>query len=143
MLKKNPVFSIYTLAVMAIVVLPFQALALQVDGLGKKLTHTCADKEQVSVTGINNEVTLSGTCGTLNVQGSGHKVSGGAIGGDITVSGTGNVLRIDLPPKASVAVTGVDNDVQYRVSPAGAEPVINSQGINNRVRAQEQEAGAP
>jgi Protein of unknown function (DUF3060) len=73
------------------------------------LTHVCTDREDLSLTGSTNKVTLSGACHSLAIRGSGNTIT------------TEQPLDID--------VDGNDNAVTWpKVS---AEPHLNFVGTGN------------
>lgn len=124
------------LALVAVAILPLQVSAVEVEGAGEKVDHTCAKGEEVVVSGMNNVVRLSGPCGGLSVEGSGNDIRGSVSGGKVSVGGTENVLSLSLPPKTRISVEGVDNQVEYVLSGKGDKPVVKTSGSNNRVYPQ-------
>lgn len=79
------------------------------------ITHVCTEREDLSLTGSNNKVTLTGACHSLLIRGSGNKV--------------GAEQLLD-----TVDVTGDNNAVTWPRSPG--ESHLNFQGSGNSAGAQ-------
>ncbi|MFT3976786.1 MAG: DUF3060 domain-containing protein [Sphingomonas bacterium] len=84
-----------------------------ISGVDQSHTIDCKGRP-ANVSGSDNEITFVGDCPGL------------------TVSGTGNEIRITLRPGAPIRVSGVDNDVTWRVNGQG-RPRLSVTGVDNKV----------
>ena len=80
----------------------------------QKKAIACTESDEISISGIDEQVTVTGACASVAISGSNNKVTIEATG-RIQVSGTDNVVRWqrglgDKPPK--VQKSGVDNKVE-------------------------------
>jgi DUF3060 family protein len=89
---------------------------LTVTGLNLERTITC-DERDVVVEGVGNRLTLRGRCQ------------------DVTVHGTDHVIHVER--LGSLHLTGMNNRVEWEAALRGDRPDIHNTGINNRaVRAE-------
>lgn len=84
---------------------------IQISGVGQGDTIAC-DGRAVVVNGTEHNLTFTGGCASL------------------TLNGTDNKVMIDLAPGAPVVVTGADQTVRWRASRA---PQVRMNGIDNSV----------
>jgi hypothetical protein len=78
-------------------------------GIAQSKTHACADGEDVDVGGTNNQISLTGRCGKVSVE------------------GIGNTVSIDTA--ANIDVAGRNNTVTY----ASGKPAVNKTGVGAKV----------
>jgi DUF3060 family protein len=86
---------------------------LEISSSGNTETHRCSPKTEVSISGSENEITLTGECKSVSVSGADNKVKVEAVG-TITVVGSGNEVlwkKAVGGKKPKVSRTGVDNKV--------------------------------
>jgi hypothetical protein len=79
----------------------------------QKKAMTCAKNDEISVSGIGEEVTVTGECGAVAISGSENKV---------TIESAGRIQ-----------VSGVQNTVRWQRELAGKPPRIQKSGVDNRV----------
>ena len=84
---------------------------IHIVGVGQGSTVACGGRDVV-VEGTEHDLTFTGNCASLKLN------------------GTGNKVVIDLAPGAPVMVTGTDQTVRWRSSRA---PQVRMQGIDNSV----------
>lgn len=84
---------------------------IHIVGVGQGSTVACGGRDVV-VEGTEHDLTFTGSCASLKLN------------------GTGNKVVIDLAPGAPVVVTGTDQTVRWRSSRA---PQVRMQGIDNSV----------
>lgn len=102
---------------------------LTIQGIGISRDVDCQGKN-VGVYGAENEIALTGQCGTITVHGSKHKVSF-EQGQTLSVSGSDNV--VDGGRAKNVAVSVAKNTVTTTLE-AGEEPgKLEATGANNRI----------
>ena len=102
---------------------------LTIQGIGISRDVDCQGKN-VGVYGAENEIALTGQCGTITVHGSKHKVSF-EQGQTLSVSGSDNV--VDGGRAKNVVVSVAKNTVTTTLE-AGEEPgKLEATGANNRI----------
>ena len=84
-------------------------------GVGAKRDYRCKDSETVTVSGVNQRISLSGVCGNL------------------LISGTGNDVRV--AQVEAIDVEGTTNKIYYGSNAKGAKPSLKTAGMGNTVAA--------
>lgn len=91
--------------------------ALVIDGSGAARSFTCAEGQRVEVTGSMLQITLSGSCGALQVEGSSNTITADGVSA-ITVVGASNKVtwarNLSGSPALPVSKTGTANKVTQR-----------------------------
>lgn len=86
---------------------------LVLSGSGSQETHRCSPKTAVNISGSDNDITLTGECKSVSVNGSTNKVKVEAV--------------------ATIDVTGSDNQVTWKRAVGAKKPKVNRTGHNNKV----------
>lgn len=84
-------------------------------GVGAKRDYRCKDSETVTVSGVNQRISLSGVCGNL------------------LISGTSNDVRV--AQVETIDVEGTSNKIYYGSNAKGAKPSLKTAGTGNTVSA--------
>jgi hypothetical protein len=85
----------------------------RLQGLGGKKTHACTAGQDVEVEGTSHDLTLTGECGTVEVE------------------GTSN--RVEVEAAKKIKVEGASNSVLWQRGVGGKDPKITRAGLNNSV----------
>jgi hypothetical protein len=83
------------------------------EGSGEQSALDC-DGGAAQITGTDNQVTLSGGCTLVKVEGS------------------GNVVLANMASKSAIEVVGTSNKVSWK-APGEAKPRISSTGVGNSI----------
>ncbi|WP_375768778.1 DUF3060 domain-containing protein [Archangium gephyra] len=86
---------------------------LEISGSGSQESHRCSPKTEVNISGSDNDITLTGECKRVSVNGSTNKVKVEAV--------------------ATIDVTGSDNQVTWKRAVGAKKPKVNRTGSNNKV----------
>jgi hypothetical protein len=104
---------------------------LSINDSGVTVAHDCATDPEVSINGSRVELTLSGACTKLAINGSSCTV-GVASAIKVAVNGSSNVVTVDAADK--IAVTGSSNKVTYRRGVTKKKPKVAILGSKNSVK---------
>lgn len=86
---------------------------LELSGSDSRETHRCSPKTEVNISGSDNDITLTGECKRVSVNGSTNKVKVEAV--------------------ATIDVTGSENQVTWKRAVGGKKPKVNRTGHDNKV----------
>ncbi|MCY1081304.1 DUF3060 domain-containing protein [Archangium lansingense] len=86
---------------------------IEISGTGSQETHRCSPKTAVSISGSGNEITLTGECKSVSVEGASNTVKAEAV--------------------AAISVEGADNTVTWKRAVGGKKPKVSRTGTNNKV----------
>ncbi|WNG37204.1 DUF3060 domain-containing protein [Archangium violaceum] len=86
---------------------------LEIAGSSSQETHRCSPKTEVNISGSDNEITLTGECKSVSVNGSSNKVKVEAV--------------------AAINVTGSENEITWKRAVGAKKPKVNRLGVNNKV----------
>ena len=84
-------------------------------GIKTKSEHRCRESETISVSGVEQQISLSGVCGKL------------------VISGTGNNVRV--VQVEAIDVDGTSNKIYYGSDAKGSKPSLKNSGTDNIVVA--------
>jgi hypothetical protein len=98
---------------------------------GVKIDHDCATDPEVSINGSSVELTLTGACTKLAINGSSCTVTV-ASASKVAVNGSTNTVAIDAADK--IAITGSNNTVTYKRGVTKKKPKISKLGSKNSVK---------
>ncbi len=86
---------------------------IEISGSGSQETHRCSPKSEVDISGNDLEVTLTGECGSVSVNGSNNKVK--------------------VETVSAIEVTGANNSVTWKKAVGGKKPKVSRNGAGNTV----------
>ncbi len=84
-------------------------------GVSGTRAHMCRASENVTISGVNQQINLSGVCGNL------------------VVSGTNNVVRVEQVE--AIDIEGTSNKIYYGSDAKGSKPSVRNSGMSNIVDA--------
>lgn len=84
-------------------------------GTGTQSSHECETAEQITVSGVGQNITLAGACGALRVSGTGNNV---------------NIAQVE-----AIEVVGTSNVLRFGSNAAGGKPRLKNVGMGNSVVA--------
>ena len=87
--------------------------ALEISGSESQESHRCSPATEVNISGSDNDITLTGECKRVSVNGSTNKVKVEAV--------------------AAIDVTGSDNQIIWKRAVGAKKPKVNRTGHNNKV----------
>lgn len=102
----------------------------QLTGSAETVTHDCATDPVVVVAGSTNQLTTTGTCTTITIQGSSNTLTIAAAS-TINVQGSSNQLTIGQVDK--LRLQGVSNQVAYKGPLKAKKTKVSKQGVGNKV----------
>jgi hypothetical protein len=85
----------------------------ELSGSGMQETLRCSPKTEVNISGSDNDITLTGECKRVSVNGSTNKVTVEAV--------------------ATIDVTGSENQITWKRAVGAKKPKVNRTGHNNKV----------
>ncbi|AKJ08350.1 DUF3060 domain-containing protein [Archangium gephyra] len=86
---------------------------LEISGSDSQETHRCSPKTEVNISGSDNDITLTGECKKVSVNGSTNKVKVEAV--------------------ESIEVTGSENQVTWKRAVGAKKPKVTRTGHDNKV----------
>ena len=86
---------------------------IDVTGSNETATHECTPGSTVEITGMSNNVTLTGECKS------------------VTVSGSSNTVKVEAT--SAISVTGMSNTVTWKRGHGKSKPKISRTGTNNKI----------
>ncbi|HYO71362.1 MAG TPA: DUF3060 domain-containing protein [Archangium sp.] len=86
---------------------------LEISGSDGQETHRCSPKTEVNISGSDNDITLTGECKHVSVNGSTNKVKVEAV--------------------ATIDVTGSENQITWKRAVGAKKPKVNRTGHDNKV----------
>lgn len=102
----------------------------QLTGSAETVTHDCATDPVVVVAGSTNQLTTTGTCTTITIQGSANTLTIAAAS-TINVQGSSNQLTVGQVDK--LRLQGVSNQVAYKGPLKAKKTKVSKQGVGNKV----------
>lgn len=102
-----------------------------ITGSAEQVTHDCGADPVVVVSGSSNQLTITGACTSISVQGSANRLTVAAVTA-VMIQGSTNQLALDQVDK--IRVQGVGNRVDYKRPLAAKKVKVSRQGLNNRIR---------
>ncbi|MCY1032479.1 DUF3060 domain-containing protein [Corallococcus sp. BB11-1] len=90
-----------------------QEATIDVTGSGETATHECKPDSTVEITGASNNITLTGECKS------------------VTVNGSSNVVKVEAT--RLISVTGMSNTVTWKRGHGKSKPKISRTGMDNKV----------
>jgi hypothetical protein len=103
---------------------------VEVNGIGKKASYTCAADTVVEINGNKHEITLAGPCLSVDVNGNGHQIK---IESAQSLKVNGTKQRVSVDTIAALDVNGVDNSVEWSKGAGGKDPKVVTNGLKNKV----------
>lgn len=95
------------------------------------INHDCNSDPQVDISGSSNQITLTGTCTEVEINGASNTV---IIEASKKVSVTGANNEVTVTASDRISVTGANNNVVWKKGIKGKRPKISSTGIQNRIK---------
>jgi hypothetical protein len=95
----------------------------------QKLTVDCAKEKTVNIVGNNATVTLTGTCGQVNISGNEASVKGSAV--RVNISGNESTLVLDAVD--TLRVSGNENKISYKKGVKAKKPSVANSGTDNKI----------
>jgi hypothetical protein len=95
----------------------------------QKVTVDCAKDKAVNIAGNKANVTLTGTCDSVNVSGNEATVKGSAL--HVMVSGNDNTLALDASDH--IMVSGNKNTITYKKPAKAKKTAVMNSGTDNKV----------
>ncbi|RKH18264.1 DUF3060 domain-containing protein [Corallococcus praedator] len=86
---------------------------IDVTGTGETSTHECKPDSTVEITGASNNVTLTGECKS------------------VTVNGSSNVVKVEAT--RVIDVTGASNTVTWKRGHGKSKPKVSRTGMGNKI----------
>ena len=86
---------------------------LDISGSDSQETHRCSPKTEVNISGSDNDITLTGECKKVSVNGSTNKVQVEAV--------------------AAIEVTGSENQITWKRAVGAKKPKVTRTGHDNKV----------
>ncbi|RKG89595.1 DUF3060 domain-containing protein [Corallococcus terminator] len=86
---------------------------IDVTGSGETSTHECKPGSTVEITGASNNVTLTGECKS------------------VTVNGSSNVVKVEAT--RAIDVTGMSNSVTWKRVIGKSKPKVSHTGMGNKI----------
>ena len=95
------------------------------------IRHDCSSDPEVAISGSSNQITLTGTCTLVEINGASNTV---VIEASKKVSVTGAKNEVTVTASDRIAVTGTNNNVVWKKGIKGKRPKISSTGVQNRIK---------
>jgi len=95
-----------------------------------KVTHDCGRQPRVVINAFRDEVTLTGACSRVSVNGRSNKLVIESAA-QLAVHGTDNT--VDVGTVGAIVVIGAENKVSWKVAAAGKRPRVSQNGSGNRI----------
>ena len=100
---------------------PVEGEAFTIAGTGADQTLTC-NNQDIRIEGIENVITLTGRCGTLQVE--------------------GNRNQVQIEQVAAIEVHGVENTVMWQEGTDDNTPTISNTGSDNRIQQESEQVAS-
>ncbi|HTJ41672.1 MAG TPA: DUF3060 domain-containing protein [Kofleriaceae bacterium] len=100
------------------------------DDSGAKASHDCAKQPKVAIHGSHDQITLTGACTSVSVQGSGVTLAIESVD-VLRLDGVADVA--DVGAVGRITLTGAQHKVTWKTARTGRRPRVADLGANDTV----------